>query len=677
MKKTAFQLFLVAFTLFAITLQTVASDFSVIYNRMYSDYLTNPSKSSVESLLKKLDDKGGFEGINYQAKDGSPRKHVQNLINLAAAYQNTENSFYHDADLRKAYLQSLNFWIDTNNQATNWWYRYIPYPKELSKSIILMAQEIKKDKVLFDKTIKYLRWSYENSESGRLTGANGADIIIGSLAASILTENDSQMMDFKNKMTELLTIQPVEGIQPDYLFAQHCGKGRQLYFTNYGKEFVNSMMFYLEYCNGTKYQTPGVDLLQDLFINGIQWIFYNKNYDPNNSGRYNSSDQYYTQIKGLTDRIQKLNGSKKAELKKACSRIAGENSLSGNRMFWRFDYMINRRPNYMLSTRMSSTRTVGAEAGNGDGEFNFYSGNGTNYIFMTGKEYNGNYFKKFNNRQFPGITAEQDDAKLPIPNWGENASNGDSYAGGVSDSTYGACGMILDRRELQARKSWFYFDEEFVCLGAGISQTKGKASVYTTLNQCNASGEVLYSAKGKTIQLKEPKSIASVDWIMHAKIGYFNLEPSSNFVLACDSSLFSANINHGINPKNGTYAYTVKPGVESVSEAKKYGKNIPVSIISNTEKVQAVKNTKLNVTEIMFYEAGTLKLNDGKSITVDAPCAILWKENSGQITLANPLCETNNPSVIHLIISNKGKQTELTFQMPVGVKSGSSITMKL
>ncbi|MFZ4726935.1 MAG: polysaccharide lyase family 8 super-sandwich domain-containing protein, partial [Paludibacter sp.] len=531
--------------------------------------------------------------------------------------------------------------------------------------------------VLFDKTIKYLRWSYENSNAGRLTGANGADIIIGSLAASVLTENDSQMMDFKNKMTELLTLQSVEGIQPDYLFAQHCGSGRQLYFTNYGKEFVNSVMYYLEYCNETKYQTAGVELLQDLFINGIQWIFYSKNYDPNNSGRFNSSGQYYAQIKGLTDRIQKLNCSKKDELKKACNRITGENSLSGNRMFWRFDYMINRRPNYMVSTRMSSIRTVGSEAGNGDGEFNFYSGNGTNYIFVTGNEYNSGYFKRFNHRQFPGITAEQDSAKLLIPNWGEFAGNGNAFAGGVSDSTYGACGMILDRRGLQACKSWFYFDEEFVCLGAGINQTKGKASVYTTLNQCNASGEVQYSAKGKTSKLKEPKSITSVDWIMHGKIGYFNLEPNSNFVLACDSSLFSANINHGINPKNGTYAYAVKPGMESVSEAKKYGKNIPVSIISNTEKVQAVKNTKLNVTEIMFYEAGTIKLNDGKSITVDAPCAILWKENSGQITLANPLCETKNPSVITVKISNKDILKEMVFQMPTGVRSGSSVTKKL
>jgi chondroitin AC lyase len=543
-----------------------------------------------------------------------------------------------------------------------------------------MAQEIKKDKVLFDKTIKYLRWSYENASPSRLTGANGADIIMGSLAASVMTDNHEQMIDFRNQMDRLLSIQNGgEGVEPDYMFSQHSqgGKARQIYYGNYGKEFINSVLFYFEFCNNTQYNSVGISLLEDMYVNGVQWIFFNKNYDPNQAGRYNTSNQYYGQFESMTKRLLNLQTSRKDELKKVYERITGENSLTGNRMFWRFDYMINRRADYMVSTRMSSTRTAGSEAGLGFGEYNYYSGNGTNYIFVSGNEYSGDYFKKFNHRQFPGITAEQDSAKLPIPNWGENASNGNPFAGGVSDSTYGTCGMILDRRELQAHKSWFYFDEEFVCLGAGIHQTNGKALVYTTLNQCNANGEVQYSTKGKTSKLKDPKEIINVNWVLHGKIGYFNLEPTSTFVVACDSILFSANINHGVNPKNGTYAYIVKPRMESISEAKKYGKNIPVQIISNTDKIQAVKNTKLNVTEVVFYEAGSLQLSNEKSIVVDAPCALLWKENTGQITLANPLCETKNPSVIIVKIQNKDKITEIAFQMPTGVKSGSSVTKKL
>lgn len=57
--------------------------------------------------------------------------------------------------------------------------------------------------------------------------------------------------------------------------------------------------------------------------------------------------------------------------------------------------------------------------------------------------------------------------------------------------------MILNRRELKAHKAWFFFDQEFVCLGSGIHEKEGKAPVYTTINQCNASGEVLFSKREK------------------------------------------------------------------------------------------------------------------------------------------------------------------------------------
>ena len=223
-----------------------ASDFKTIYNRMYEKYLDrNPSKETIGGLMKSLSPEGAFVTLNYRATDGSPRKHVQNLITLACAYQHPENTFYHDKTLKESYLKALRFWIDTNHQAKNWWYRYIPYPKELSTSVVLMSREINENPELFDKTIKYLRWSYENAAPSHMTGANGADIIMGSFAASILTENESQMEDFKERMTQLLTIQPSEGIQPDYLFGQHCGHGRQLYFTSYGKEFVNLSLIHI------------------------------------------------------------------------------------------------------------------------------------------------------------------------------------------------------------------------------------------------------------------------------------------------------------------------------------------------------------------------------------------------------------------------------------------------
>ena len=429
-------------------------------------------------------------------------------------------------------------------------------------------------------------------------------------------------------------------------------------------------MYYLEFCNGTKYQTEGVKLLQDLFSDGVQWIFFSKQYDPNNAGRYISSDQFSKQIKELADRLGQLNGPNKSEMKNVAKRIGGENSLEGNRMYWRFDYMVNRNPNYMATSRMTSTRTVGNEAGNKDGEFNYYASNGVNYLFVTGKEYDRDFFKKFNNRQYPGITAEQDDAKLPIPDWGKGGGNGNSFAGGVSDSIVGTCGMILDRRGVKAHKAWFYFKDEYVCLGAGINETGGKAPVYTTINQCNADGQVQYSVAGKVSGLKNEETLTNADWVLHGKIGYFNLAPDAEYRLASNNSLFSLNINHGTNPQNKTYAYLVKPGISSNNEAASYKSNIPVKIIANTDKVQAVRHEGLKLTEIIFYQAGKLNLNKENTISVDAPCTLIWNEAKNKISIANPRCETENPAIIQVTLNGK----QLTFNMPQGEMSGSTVS---
>ena len=104
--------------------------------------------------------------------------------------------------------------------------------------------------------------------------------------------------------------------------------------------------------------------------------------------------------------------------------------------------------------------------------------------------------------------------------------------------------MILDRRGLQAHKAWFYFDEEFVCLGAGICNAKGKAEVFTTLNQCNRNGKVQYMTNGKKQTLKNGSIQTVADWILHGQTAYFNLLPQTEYKITCDTALFSLNANH-------------------------------------------------------------------------------------------------------------------------------------
>ena len=89
--------------------------------------------------------------------------------------------------------------------------------------------------------------------------------------------------------------------------------------------------------------------------------------------------------------------------------------------------------------------------------------------------------------------------------------------------------------------------------------------------------------------------------------------------------VFTLGINHGVGPKDGSYAYIVVPGKTSAQEMEAYQKENAIEILSNNAKIQAVRNTKLNVWMVTFFEAGTFKHKE-LSVTVDKPCVLMVKD---------------------------------------------------
>lgn len=655
-------------------------EFKLIYDRMFNEYLDNPSVQTVDGVMKILQADGSFSNIDYATKTGGPRAHLVNIFQLASAYANPDNKYYKNPAVRERYMAALKFWIKKDHRTSNWWYRSIAYPKELGRSVILMADEIKKDKALLKAVVDYLYMDFESKEIPFLytEGANGADIIIGALGGAVIMEDAAKMMQFKDVMTHLLGFQPLKGILRDYQFAQHCGHGRQIYTLSYGREFVKSTISYIEFCNGTSYQTGNLNNLQDFFANAVQWLFHSGVYDPNASGRKISSTIRADEWVDTADRLSKINGIDRELMETIARRIAGENTLRGNRMYWRVDYMAHHGNGFMASSRMTSTRTVGNEAGNGEGEFNYYSSNGVNYIFVTGKEYDGDYFKNFNVRQFPGITAEQDTDELPVPDWGEFGSNGNGYAGGASDGTYGACGMILDRRNLTAHKSCFYFEDGFVCLGSGVSMSKGTAPVYTTVNQCNKDGEIVCSAGNKWHNIMSDERIENMKWLTHGGVAYINLAEKSAFDITLDKSVLSLNVNHGVNPDNAAYAYVVRPFAGSEKELDEYSASLSdvLSVVSDTNRAHAVYHKKANVLSVVFYEKGSIRYED-MEVETDTPCVMVWNVGKNTVTVANPYCELQNTEKITLQIRKEGKTSRILFDMPLLEDAGKGVTRKM
>ncbi len=636
-----------------------ANDIDILYERYWELFINNPGKENVDASLALLNPDGSFSDLDYTSTTANLSIHLTRLKNFGGAYQSVGNAYYHSDSIKTLFYTSLQYWITKNQTPGNWWWRHIAYPKAFAPALFLMNVEMQIEKPgLFADAIDYLRWAY--LQNTYMSGANGADKIYGAYPASVLIKSDSQLKEYQDKIKALMAVQNKgEGIEADWMYGQHSFYGRQLY-ANYEHEYLNSILTMLNICKGTIYNVSDSELaiLDNHFLNGNQWYVYNNHEDPCQTGRVPTSslNGRFTHTLFL---LLGLNTPKKSQIAIVQDRILnGSNAASkliGNRMFWRFDYMIHRRENYYVSSRLTSTRTVGLESGNGEGIHNYYGGSGLNFLFRTGNEYDYPYFKIMNYRQWPGITVEQDDANLPAVDWGRGGPNGNAFAGGVSDGFTGAIGTIYSKRRVKAYKSWFYFDDEYVALGNGITESRGSASVFTTINQALQKSTIIYSENNnqQTVTTASGSiTVANPDWILQDSIGYVNLLPTSNFKISSDNrsgtNIFTVGIDHGINPTGATYAYAVYPNSSTASIANNKV-NLPFQILSNTKIVQAVYHKTLKITQAIFYTAGSITLANGKKVlTVNAPCAVLVKDTAStyHITIGNPLCNSSNPASI-------------------------------
>ena len=104
------------------------------------------------------------------------------------------------------------------------------------------------------------------------------------------------------------------------------------------------------------------------------------------------------------------------------------------------------------------------------------------------------------------------------------------FVGAVSDGLYGVAAFDFKSPHdpLIARKSWFFFDDEYVCLGAGISCKNRDLSVATTLNQCLLRGDVtISSGNKKSVLQKGEAEIENIDWVFQDGVGYVFPDPET------------------------------------------------------------------------------------------------------------------------------------------------------
>jgi chondroitin AC lyase len=680
-----------------------ADDLAKVRAQLIAQYTRGaPEAHTVESYLGTLRPDGSWPDIDYANKEpGSwlTHRHLSRLLALAEAYRQPGHPLAGNAELREAILRALGHWTRNDYVNPNWWYPQIGVPQTLAPVLILMDGTVPPE--LKEQTVQRV---LGRSKMG-MTGQNKVWLAGIALMKGLLANDPQVVTKARNEIFSELRITTQEGIQPDYSFHQH---GPQLQWGNYGSAFGADMIRWAGILHGTSYalEAGQLEVLRAYLQQGPAPVVWNGGMDVSGCGRQIFRGCQASKGRAVLRQLEAMKTIDPGDIDAysallASLREGGENTLVGNRHFWRSDISVHRRPTWYASVKMSSTRTLGAETCNGENLLGLHLGDGVTYFQRTGAEYD-DLFPVWDWRRLPGTTCRQTEGSL-VPN--SRACRGRSdFVGGLSDGPHGLAAMEYLRNDLRARKGWFFLDHAVVCLGAGID---GEASdpVLTSVNQCTLNGRVIVSVAQQTHELEKGRhALEEVRWVHHDGMGYVFPAPTTVTVCAQTQSgnwhrvhsresargvardVFSLWIDHGSKPHGAGYAYLVFPDADA-SALPSLCRTLPVTILQQTASILAVARPDGKFIQAAFFEPGRLAWGNASSLEVDVPCLAMLDATADVIHLYVADPTHTQESVKFWLAGRYGgpearydagrRQTELTITLPQEGSAGQTVDLEL
>lgn len=387
-----------------------------------------------------------------------------------------------------------------------------------------------------------------------------------------------------------------------------------------------------------------------------------------------------------------------------------------------------RRSNYVVSLKMFSSRVRNTECVNLQNIKGYHLSDGLVYTYLTGNEY-VDIFPAWDWYLLPGTTAAYGANPLTCDTASVFGDN--SFVGGVSDGNIGVAAMqytdpmSVSSNSTNWNKGWFFFDNQYVVVGNGISTHTG-SPLYSVLDQRKLSGDVYTSASPNTpVPTNTTTNYTNPEWLWHGNIGYVFLnktaptlsvspsQQSGNWSsIAIDTSVVTTNVfkSYITHPaatveQGGSLAYITDLGV-NYSDFKKKSTLLKASIqlLANTPQLSAVLNIDDLTLGSIFWKAGSLSLPQNSpfsghlqphgalfSMSVDQPSIVLMQLNVRSGTVAiNVSDPSQTQSTLNLSISSalikcpktssagfQCKQTKngvnIAVTLPSGQNAGSTV----
>jgi len=636
---------------------------------------------------------------------------------LSLAYSTYGNNLYTNTALYTDLSGALD-WMYTNiyneqntNQYANWWHWQIGIPLRLNDVTVLLY-----DKLTGAQITNYMNAVDHFTPAPISDGANlvWTATVVGVRGA--LVRDAAKLNVASGSLSSVFpNVTSGDGFRADGSFVFH---NYFAYTGSYGESLIQFMVPLIDMFNGSRWAVadPNEANMFQWVYNSFQPVIYNglimdmvrgraiSRFDetsqfiggetvaaiirmaqfasPGDAAAFKSMAKYLMQADTAQNFVATtdLGTVALAESILADNSIPSRGELIGHYTFGQMDRVVHRRPGYAFGVSMFSSRIGNFESINKENLRGWYTGYGMTYIYNSDQtQFDDGFWPTVNPYRLPGTTVDTQVRADLVPANGYSSSGAgflgtNNWTGGATLNNWGAAGMQLNawNSDLTAKKSWFMFDNEIVCLGVGITCTSNQAVETIVENRkLTGAGTNAFIVNG-IAQSSSPgwtNSLSGVSWAhldgntSGADIGYYFPQPAAlnSSRAASTGSWFTINpyevgspttplsrnyltlwFNHGTNPVNSTYSYVLLPG-KSTSDTASYAASPQVSVIQNSGSIQAVSQGPLGITAANFWNDGVQSVS-GITVNHKASIVVQLTETNVAVAVADPT-QTNTTGI--------------------------------
>lgn len=688
--------------------------------KMYADKVASAVKSAQE-FMESMNKSAERTSLWEDKTDLSTN--LSRLNTMAKAYAMKDSPLKGNKGLLDTIVSGCEFvYLNQYNEQTaetgNWWNWEVGYAKS-AVSIVALAY----DGLTPQQVERYLRGvkrfcpdPYKQQGTLTSTGANRVDICYSILIQSICEQDVPRVKETCTALLDVFKfVQSGDGFYEDGSFLQH---GTTAYNFSYGDVLLDGLSLIMSFIADTQWEMTD-PLAENLYI----WVYdayepllykgaamdmvrgraVSRDYDGHQNGHSVltsimrvaefAPEQYQNDLKAMVkyhltadtarDFLKSTGNITNLTLAKRIlndSSIEPKPPLVDNHVYNSMDRVTHQRESYGAGLAMNSSRISRYESINSENLHGWYTGDGTLYLYNNDlSQFDYHYFYTVDPYRYPGTTVDKQTRANSSAANQEGRTNQDWVGSANIDNLYSVSGMSLKgfNSTLTAKKGWFMFDDEIVCLGAGITSTDSVPVETIVENRKlteDGGNEVTINGGGAQLEdFEQEMSFDNVNW-MHLEgnvegtdIGYYfpqavtinavrqarthNIQENNTTRTSRESTrnYFTGWISHGSNPKKQTYAYVLLPGM-SAQEVGAYAEQPAITILENSEDIQAVRHETLGVTGINFWQEREKSI---AGVTSSTQAAVIVKQDDSAMELS--VCDPTQKNADGITLTVEGE----------------------